>query len=216
MACNTVADSDPHSTDRGVVRRRVFLETALKVFCEQGYQSASVNEIIRLAGGSLATLYAQFGSKDGLFVAVLGECNDRFAASLCPVADVKLPLPEGLQRIGEHYLRLALSRESRQFFRMICAVSREFPEAARTCLTVGPNRLAEIVAEYVSERAPRDGVAIQNPSAAALSFFALLRGPHQYKAILDERYELSDDELRAHVTESVRFFLHGVGAGSHR
>ncbi|MBK6705659.1 MAG: TetR/AcrR family transcriptional regulator C-terminal domain-containing protein [Caulobacteraceae bacterium] len=77
---------------------------------------------------------------------------------------------------------------------------------------MGPNRLAEIVAEYLSERAPRDGVAIQNPSAAALSFFALFRGPHQYKAIWDEGYELSDDDLRAHVTESVRFFLHGVGA----
>jgi AcrR family transcriptional regulator len=215
MARSSVADDDHRSTDRGVARRRVFLESALKVFCEQGYQSASVNDVVRLAGGSLATLYAQFGSKDGLFVAVLAECNDRFAASLCPIADVKLPLSEGLQRIGEHYLRAALSPQSRQFFRMICAVSQEFPEAARTCLTVGPNRLAEIVADYLSARAPRDGVAIQNPSAAALSFFALLRGPHQYKAILDERYELSDDELRLHVTESVRFFLHGVGARSH-
>jgi AcrR family transcriptional regulator len=129
MARSSVADADHRSTDRGVARRRVFLESALKVFCEQGYQSASVNDVVRLAGGSLATLYAQFGSKDGLFVAVLAECNDRFAASLCPIADVKLPLSEGLQRIGEHYLRAALSPQSRQFFRMICAVSQEFPEA---------------------------------------------------------------------------------------
>lgn len=212
MARNIATDSDPNSTDRGVVRRRVFLETALKVFCERGYERTNINDIVGLVGGSLATLYSQFGSKEGLFVAVLEECNSRFAASLCPAADVRLPLSEGLERIGEHYLRQALSRESRQFFRMICAASREFPEAAKKCLSVGPNRLAEIVAEYLSERAPRDGVAIQNPSAAALSFFALLRGPHQYKAIMDEGYELSDDDLRAHVKESVRFFLHGVGA----
>lgn len=212
MARNIAADSNAHSIDRGVARRRVFLETALQVFCERGYERTNINDIVRLVGGSLATLYSQYGSKEGLFVAVLDECNSRFAASMCPAADVRLPLSEGLQRIGEHYLRQALSRESRQFFRMICAASREFPEAARTCLTVGPNRLAEIVAEYLSARAPREGVVIQNPSAAALSFFALLRGPHQYKAIMDEGYDLSDGDLRAHVTESVRFFLHGVGA----
>lgn len=204
------ASATPQLTDRGVVRRRVFLETALNVFCERGYGGVNVNAIVHEAGGSLATLYTQFGSKEGLFLAVLEECNARFASALCPVADHTLGLSEGLQRIGEHYLRQALTIQSRRFFRMICAASTEFPEAAKQCLRVGPNRVAEIVADYLRARAAIERVAFSDPNAAALAFFALVRGPHQYRATLDDDYNLSDAEVAAHVREAVSLLLNGA------
>ncbi|MBS0385347.1 MAG: helix-turn-helix transcriptional regulator, partial [Proteobacteria bacterium] len=46
--------------DRGVARRHAFLLSAREVFLEQGYEQASVNDVVRRAGGSFATLYAQF------------------------------------------------------------------------------------------------------------------------------------------------------------
>lgn len=202
-----------HQTDRGVVRRRVFLETALNVFCERGYAGVNVNDIVREAGGSLATLYSQFGNKDGLFLAVLEECNARFAAALCPVADPALPLKEGLQRIGEHYLRQALTAQSRRFFRMICAASAEFPDAARACLQMGPNRVAEIVAEYLTARAAKERVVFADAGSTALAFFALVRGPHHYCAVLDDEYMLSEGEVEAHVRRAVSVLLNGAAIG---
>ena len=61
------------STPRGEARRRAFLDAAGKVFLAQGLGNASVNDVVRLAGGSLATLYQQFGSKEGLFLAMFEE-----------------------------------------------------------------------------------------------------------------------------------------------
>ncbi|HEX8901349.1 TetR/AcrR family transcriptional regulator [Vitreimonas sp.] len=198
------------SSDRGVVRRRAFLETALTVFCERGYEHVNVNDIVRQAGGSLATLYSQFGNKEGLFLAVLEECNSRIAAALCPVADPSLELRDGLQRIGEHYLRRALAPESCRFFKMICAASGEFPDAVKESLRVGPNRVASIVADYTRERAPLERVVFADHDEAALAFFALVRGQHQYRAILEDDYRLSDEEISQHVRAAVRIILQGA------
>ncbi len=207
----TQASAAPRiSCDRGIARRRSFLEAALKAFCERGYAGVNVNDIVREVGGSLATLYSQFGSKEGLFVAVLEECNARFAGALCPVADPALDLREGLQRIGEHYLRRAMAPESRRFFRMICAASSEFPAEARECLRVGPNRVAEIVADYLRARTAAERVTFDDCGAAALAFFALVRGQHQYRATFEDDYALSDDQIAEHVGQAVRILLHGA------
>ena len=44
------------SNKRGLARQQKFLETAEEMFLTQGYASTSVNEVVRLAGGSLVTL----------------------------------------------------------------------------------------------------------------------------------------------------------------
>lgn len=204
----TQAPASPRiAFDRGIARRRSFLEAALNAFCERGYAGVNVNDIVREVGGSLATLYSQFGSKEGLFVAVLEECNARFAGALCPAADPALDLREGLQRIGEHYLRRAMAPESRRFFRMICAASSEFPAAAKECLRVGPNRVAEIVADYLRVRAAAERLSFEDCNASALAFFALVRGPHQYRATLEDDYTLSDYQITQHVGQAVRIIL---------
>lgn len=53
------------------VRRERFLEEGERHFLSKGYAGASVNEIVRSAGGSLATLYSEFGSKEGLFTEIM-------------------------------------------------------------------------------------------------------------------------------------------------
>src|SRR5262249_13157459 len=97
------------SIDRGVARRQAFLLVAREVFLEHGFEHASVNDVVRQAGGSLATLYAQFGNKEGLFLAVAEEQHSIFLRDVMPPETVDLPLQEGLQLIGEHLLRALLS-----------------------------------------------------------------------------------------------------------
>ncbi|MBU1289240.1 MAG: TetR/AcrR family transcriptional regulator, partial [Alphaproteobacteria bacterium] len=56
-------DTEPLS--RGDKRRAAFIAAARQVFLEQGYEAASMSEIVLRAGGSLSTLYSQFGDKQG-------------------------------------------------------------------------------------------------------------------------------------------------------
>ena len=58
-------------TGRLEARRERFLEEGRRLFLSKGFAGASVNEIVRLAGGSLATLYNEFGSKEALFAEIM-------------------------------------------------------------------------------------------------------------------------------------------------
>lgn len=57
-------------TLRGQERRARILEVASQMFSQNGYNATSINDIVRVAGGSLATVYQWFGNKEGLFLAL--------------------------------------------------------------------------------------------------------------------------------------------------
>ena len=59
-------------------RREQLIAVAEQLFLQHGFANTSVNAIVREAGGSLATLYAEFGSKEALFESVLSERAARF------------------------------------------------------------------------------------------------------------------------------------------
>src|SRR5260221_8729585 len=68
------------------------LEHATEVFCEKGYEGASMRDLSRASGMSLAGLYHYFGSKERLlyliqkhtFTTILENLKARLAASADP------------------------------------------------------------------------------------------------------------------------------------
>ncbi|QEL55628.1 TetR/AcrR family transcriptional regulator [Chromobacterium paludis] len=92
-------------------RRQGIVQAAATVFLERGYEAASMAEIAARAGGSKATLYSYFPSKEELFRVVMKtQAEHRMMkafGSLSPCDDL-----EGtLQRFGEHYLSVILSQD---------------------------------------------------------------------------------------------------------
>lgn len=193
--------------DRGVARRQAFLQAAREVFLEQGYEAASVNDVVRRAGGSLATLYAQFGNKEGLFFAVLQDQHERFTRAITPDSVDHLPLEEGLRTIGERYVRGLLTRENISFYRIVIGEARKFPEQMRRYnSTGGADKVTSVLASYLRAK----GVMPNDPEYAASILMQLWRSRHQYRAVVDDAYHVSEKEIVEHVTQSVDVFLHGV------
>ena len=58
--------------------RDAILKAATKVFARYGYDGGSVEKISKAAKSYDRMIYYYFGSKEGLFVAVLEECYRRF------------------------------------------------------------------------------------------------------------------------------------------
>lgn len=194
--------------DRGVARRQAFLQAARDVFLEHGYEAASVNDVVRMAGGSLATLYAQFGNKEGLFMAFMQDQHDRFAREMRAPANIDgLPLEQALQVVGEHFLRRLLQRDSLAFFRVMVSEGRKVPEQLRRYFTTGGSTLIhdELVAQL-----KRAGLDETDARESVGYFIELLRSRHQFQALNDESYSVSDTELKEHVARAVRFLLNGM------
>jgi AcrR family transcriptional regulator len=195
------------SQDRGVARRHAFLQAGREVFLEQGYEAASVNDVVRRAGGSLATLYAQFGNKEGLFFAVLQDQHDRFVRALTPEAVDHLPLEEGLQAMGERYVHGLLARDNLCFYRIIVGEARKFPEQMRRYIAGGgADKVRDALANYLRAR----GIMANDAEAGASYLLEVWRSRHHYRALADETYVVSESEISGHVARAIRLFLHGV------
>ncbi|MBL8538150.1 MAG: TetR/AcrR family transcriptional regulator [Hyphomonadaceae bacterium] len=187
--------------DRGVARRAAFLEAARAVFLEQGYEASSVNDVVRRAGGSLATLYAQFGNKEGLFLAVLQDQHERMLAAMTPDCVKHLGVEAGLRAIGEKFLRAILTRENRAFFRLVISEGRKFPDSALKYISSGGERVRHVVADHMRAA----GLTVEDAEVSASFFLELLRSRHHFRAMIDDQYQLSDVDLRAHVAGAVEF-----------
>ena len=70
MAARRRGANQGPQTVRGRLRCEKLLKTATRLFFERGFDNTSINEIVRLSGGSLSTAYQWFGSKEDLFAAV--------------------------------------------------------------------------------------------------------------------------------------------------
>lgn len=68
----------PSKTDRpDGSSRQELVDAAAEVFAEQGYDAASVDQVIGRAGLSKGTFYFNFASKEDLFLAVIDDRVDR-------------------------------------------------------------------------------------------------------------------------------------------
>lgn len=67
---------------RGEDRRTLILQSAKRVFARSTYAEASVGELARESEVTEPMLYKHFGSKKGLFLAILGEGSTQFLAIL--------------------------------------------------------------------------------------------------------------------------------------
>src|SRR3546814_13826293 len=64
------------------VGRESLLDAAGAIFFEQCYAATRIDDIIERAGGSKRNIYVEFGSKDGLFTAIVSQHAERAVAAL--------------------------------------------------------------------------------------------------------------------------------------
>jgi len=76
----------PGAQSRGEDTRRRILETALQVFAIDGYDGASTRQLAERAGVNLPAIQYYFGSKEGLFRAVIDSIIERTEQHMEPLA----------------------------------------------------------------------------------------------------------------------------------
>src|SRR5215210_90760 len=98
-------------------RRQAIVSAAAEAFRERGFDAASMADVACRVGGSKATLYSYFASKEDLFAAVMMQAAKEQAG---PIFDALVTAPDlepALTRFARDYLAFALRPE-------ILAISR--------------------------------------------------------------------------------------------
>jgi AcrR family transcriptional regulator len=193
-------------------RRERLLEAGEKQFLAKGYAGASVNEIVRRAGGSLATLYNEFGSKEGLFAAIMR----RRASSIfdCPLQDAGLGMcPEpakkptaraSLTRLAARLLERRLSNDSLALYRIAVSEAPRFPALRKAILEANLPTFIKSMADALLELRL---VTRRDSIAAAEEFVSMVHGQLLFRAACGGGPEISAQQRAKHVERVVDAFL---------
>lgn len=202
------------STPRGEQRREAFVAAARKLFIDKGIEGLQVNEVVRLAGGSLATLYAYFPSKKDLLraVAMHGGFQSPLPA-LCPENDAR-PLKETLVAAALGYAARILDPQNLCTLRAVIACATRNPEVAKETLLGRREAFLEDVASYLMRQKARGTVRIDNAACAALQFQSLVCGPWYVAALYGAQELTTPEYLRQTIEEAVETFLCRFAAAS--
>jgi len=197
---------------RAELRRAAFLKAARDVFLEFGYEQANMAEIVRRAGGSLSTLYAQFGGKKGLFEAMIDARVELVTQQMQLELAAHAPVRQGLQRIGEHFLTLHASPQSIDIFRLMVSQSKKFPDMAEAWNKRATEGVRKALAIYLEDRANAGEIRIANYEIAASVFLDLVRARIQFRALGVPSYVASEADIREAVDRAVKVFTGGIEA----
>lgn len=95
-------------------KRQAILDTAYRLFLTQGFDKTSVDQITASVGGSKATIYSHFSSKEELFVECMTAAVDDYIAGIVAQSAAQLDtsgtdIVTVLQHYGTSYLSFVCS-----------------------------------------------------------------------------------------------------------
>jgi AcrR family transcriptional regulator len=199
---------------RTETRRNVIVEAAVELFKEKGYERASMNELARRLGGSKATLYGYFASKEALFVAVVKavatvHLSDAIVTISGDAVD-RMGLEDLLVRFGERMM-VVLTNDANALavYRMVVAeaghslIGQLFDES-------GPAQLGEVLAALFERAIGRGELHHADPKVLAAHFSALLTSETSNRLYQMDPQPMALVDIRQMVRRAVETFLLGA------
>lgn len=186
-------------------RRAAILKAARVAFLDRGFLRTTLDDIIAVAGGSRATIYEEFGSKEGLFAAIIADILDAMTAE---------PVPDGppetvLRSIATAYMRELMDPDCLALFRVVVGECAHMRELGRAVFKAGPERGARALAEHLHRWTMTGELAIDDPDVVARQFIGMIEGDLHRRAALWERIP-SEAEIAANIESAVKLFLEGA------
>lgn len=84
--------------------RELLLRSAEQIFVRDGYEKADLGEIAALAGRTKGSIYAQFKSKEDIFLALIEERTMRYRAQMAEMLAQSTSVEENLAALRKFYL----------------------------------------------------------------------------------------------------------------
>ncbi len=195
-------------------RRQAIVAAAAEVFLEIGYERASMDEVARRAGGSKATLYKYFSSKEELFETVVRNYSARFlteaASGLTNPENAQRSLEQKLTHFGEDMLRVVTcDNQALQIYRVVLGEAGH-SDIGQRFLESGIRQSMEELAQEMSDAMQRGELAQADPMLRAIQFTTLIKAETEVLFFLREMPDFSAEKVSQMVNNGIRLFLAGA------
>ena len=183
-------------SEKGKKRYELIVKTALELFLKNGYEKTSLSDIVAISGGSLASIYTFFESKEGLFQAIIEQEIDNLIKEIDEKIDLKIShsLEEFLTKFATISFSIVCTKKNISLGRiMMSEGSKNGGRLGRVFLDQILNKIDLMLIDFFE----RDEIKSQlNPKFPtkfiAKSFMQSVIGVYYYDAlILNEEPKLS-------------------------
>ena len=191
-------------------RQDLLLQVATEVFLGKGYEAASLDDIIRRAGGSRRNIYTQFGGKEGLFKALIVHIASQVLAPMHHHAYTEGSLEANLASFAHRLVAVLFSSSALGLARLALFDGTRFPEIAGVYFASGPASAAACLSDLLGKARMQGTIQCPDCAVAASQFIGMLRD-NVYLAVLLRLREAPDEREKEELVKSaVRIFLDGV------
>jgi AcrR family transcriptional regulator len=167
--------------ERAAQKRRAILRAARTVFVRDGF-SAGMDLIAAEADVSKVTVYNHFGSKDHLFVEVIGSALEEALTTAVVGAESRLAastdLREALLWTAKAWIDGMITPEVLALRHLMLRELERFPELGRTWKEHGPDRARPALAQAFGRLIEQGRLEMPDIDVAIIQLYSLALYPH--------------------------------------
>ncbi len=192
-------------------KRDEIIEIARKTFLELGYERASMAEIASRLGGSKATLYGYFPSKEALFLAIVNKLAELYVSPAVQRLEESADedVRAALQRFGEQFLAFISDPEAVAAYRVVISEAAH-SDIGESFFETGPKRTIESIGRYLAGAMDRNQLRRADPEIAAQHLAALLaHGEPWHQYFLRKAPSPTPAQIKGMVDRALDVFLGG-------
>lgn len=192
------------------------LEGARTIFMRDGFEGASVDDIVREAGVSKATLYSYFPDKRLLFVEVAkAECKAQSEAAMAS-AEASGDAREALRTAARRMVRFFMSDVGMQVYRIVVGESQRFPEVGREFYASGPAMVRETLIGFLKKGIEKGELDIDDVELAADQFPELCKAGLHMPMAIGLKSDFTEEEIDRVIDGAVDMFMCRYGTSPRR
>jgi AcrR family transcriptional regulator len=193
-------------SDEDSSKRRQIMDGAHRVFMEQGFDAASMNEIARAAGVSKGTLYVYFPDKSRLFEAIV-EQEVLEQGKLAFNFDPAIPADKTLRDFGRAYIELLCRPGGGSSVRTVMGIAERMPELGRRFYENVIEHTFNTFADYLKARVKAGELVIDDCSLASPQFMMMCQATLFQPYIFQAKPAPSAEQIERVVESATKIFL---------
>ncbi len=185
-------------------KRDSIIKSALSAFLELGYGGTTMDEVVKRAGGSKASIYKHFKNKEDLFATVIDELvRHRLHNELNPDD----PPDKALLEYAESRLKVVFNKKHIALRRLVIGEGARFPKIARMYYEHGPGLSIKQLEIYLKTENSRGSLKVADAHGAAIVFTGMLMHYIYLRTLFSVSAVPASAQLKEHARKVVDTFL---------
>lgn len=187
-------------------RRQAIVDVAKEAFSKQGFENTSMSEIASRVGGSKATLYNYFSSKEEIFAAVMESSATEQIAGAFKLLEEENDIRITLLNFGLHYLSSILAPDI-MAIRKMAFNEADRSDIGRHFYENGPKKGWLLVSNYLQQQIEQQRLINCDAGICAMHLKALLEAEVVELYALGVIQKIDNEHIKDVVERAVTVFL---------